>query len=100
MLRDKLSYYLANYTLQNSFEKEIIKLIKNKSKLVLFDVGCYRGVFTKTISNLIGKKKHKFYLFDINQKVKKYITNKEIYFVLEKKLFVILSISNHQILKK
>ena len=75
MLRDKLFYYLANYTLQNSFEKEIIKLIKNKSKLVIFDVGCYRGVFTKTISNLIGKKKHKFYLFDINQKVKKYIQN-------------------------
>ena len=75
MLRDKLFYYLANYTLQNSFEKKIIKLIKNKRKLVVFDVGCYRGVFTKTISNLIGKKSHKFYLFDINKKVKKYIQN-------------------------
>ena len=75
MFEGKLFYYLANYTLQHSFEKEIIKLIKNKRKLVVFDVGCYRGIFVKTILNLIGKKRHKFYLFDINKKVKKYIAN-------------------------
>ena len=75
MFRDKLFYYLANYTLQHSFEKEIIKLIKKERKLVIFDVGCYRGIFVKTILNLIGKKKHKFYLFDINKKVKNYIAN-------------------------
>ncbi len=75
MLQDKLFYYLANYTLQNSFEKEVINLVKNKSKLVIFDVGCYRGIFTKTILNLIRNKKYKFYLFDINKKVKKYIKN-------------------------
>ena len=75
MLRDKLFYYLANYTLQHTFEKEIVKFINSKKRLVIFDVGCYRGVFTKTISNLIVKKKHKFYLFDINKKVKKYIQN-------------------------
>lgn len=75
MLRDKLFYYLANYALQRSFEKEIIKLIKNERKLVVFDVGCYRGVFVKTILNLIKKKKNKFYLFDINKKVKNYIAD-------------------------
>ena len=75
MFRDKLFYYLANYTLQHSYEKEIIKLIKKERKLVIFDVGCYRGIFVKTILNLIGKKKHKFYLFDINKKVKNYIAN-------------------------
>ena len=75
MFRDKLFYYLANYTLQHSFEKEIIKLLKNEKKLVIFDVGCYRGIFTKTILNLIKKKKYKFYLFDINKNVKNYITN-------------------------
>jgi len=53
----------------------MIKLIKNKRKLVVFDVGCYRGVFVKTILNLIKKKKNKFYLFDINKKVKNYIAN-------------------------
>ncbi len=75
MLQDKLFYYLANYTLQNSFEKEVINLVKNKSKLVIFDVGCYMVIFTKTILDLIRNKKYKFYLFDINKKVKKYIKN-------------------------
>jgi len=84
MLRDKLLYYLANFTLQHSFEKEILKLIKNKKKIIVFDVGCYRGIFTKSILSLIGKEKNKFYLFDINKKVKEYIRNllnlKNIYF--------------------
>ena len=75
MFRDKLFYYLANYTLQHTFEKEVVKFINNKKRLVIFDVGCYRGIFAKTILNLIGRKKHKFYLFDINKKVKKYIQN-------------------------
>ena len=73
MLGDKLFYHLANYALQHSFEKEIIKLIKNGKKLVVFDVGCYRAIFSKTILNLTNKTKHKFYLFDINKKVKNYI---------------------------
>ena len=53
MFRDKLLYYLANYTFQHSFEKKIVKLIKDKKKIVIFDVGCYRGAFTKNIFNLI-----------------------------------------------
>mgnify|MGYP000874494467 CR=1 FL=1 len=31
MLQDKLFYYLANYTLQHTFEKEIVKFVNNKS---------------------------------------------------------------------
>ena len=69
MFGDKLLYYLANYTLQYSFEKKIIKLIKNKKKLVVFDVGCYRGIFVKTILNLIGKRKYKLYLFEIELQI-------------------------------
>ena len=75
MFRDKLFYYLANYTLQHTFEKEVVKFINKKRRLVIFDVGCYRGIFVKTILNLVGRKKNKFYLFDINKKVKKYIQN-------------------------
>ena len=75
MFVDRLFYYLANYALQHSFEKEIIKLIENEKKLVVFDVGCYRGIFTKTILNFVGRIKYKFYLFDVNKKVRKYITN-------------------------
>ena len=74
MLGNKLIYYLANFTLQHSFEKEILKLVKNEKKLIIFDVGCYRGVFTKTILDSIKIKKYKFYLFDINKKVKNYIS--------------------------
>ena len=29
MFRDKLFYYLANYTLQHTFEKEVVKFINN-----------------------------------------------------------------------
>jgi len=75
MFIDKLFYYLADFVLQHSFEKEIVKLIKNQKKLVIFDVGCYRGIFSKTILSLIKKKKYKFYLFDINKKVKEYLNN-------------------------
>jgi len=75
MIANKLLYYLANFTLQHSFEKIIIKLTEKEKKLIIFDVGCYRGIFTKTIFKLISKKKYKFYLFDINKKVKKYISN-------------------------
>ena len=75
MLSDRIIYYLANYTLQHSFEKEIAKLIKNEKKLVIFDVGCYRGTFTKSMLNFLSKSKYKFYLFDINKKVKRYISN-------------------------
>ena len=75
MFSNKLLYYIANYTLQHSFEKEISKILKNQKKLVIFDVGCYRGVFTKTMLNLVEKRKYKFYLFDINKNVKKYIAS-------------------------
>ena len=75
MFSNKLLYYIANYTLQHSFGKEILKILKNEKKLVIFDVGCYRGVFTKTMLDLVEKRKYKFYLFDINKNVKSYIIN-------------------------
>ena len=67
-------YYIINFTYPN-FEKDIIRILKSEKKLVIFDIGCYRGVFTKTILKLLIKKKYKFYLFDINKNVKKYIAN-------------------------
>ena len=67
-------YYIINFTYPN-FEKDIIRILKREKKLVIFDIGCYRAVFTKTILKLLLKKKYKFYLFDINKNVKKYIAN-------------------------
>ena len=75
MSSNKLLYYMFNYILTHSFEREILKILKNEKKLVIFDVGCYRGVFTKTMLNLVEKRKYKFYLFDINKNVKKYIAS-------------------------
>ena len=69
-----LLYYILNYTFPK-LEKDVIKIIKNEKKLVIFDVGCYRGFFTKTILKSIKKKKYKFYLFDINKNVKQYIAD-------------------------
>ena len=70
----KLIYYILNYTFHR-FEAKIIKILKNEKNLVVFDIGCFRGVFTKNILKLIDRKKIKFYLFDINKNTKKYISN-------------------------
>ena len=56
-------------------EGKIVDFLRKEKKLTIFDVGCYRGFFTKRILELIGKKKIKFYLFDVNRNVKKYIAN-------------------------
>ena len=56
-------------------ENEIIKVLKKEKELTVFDVGCYKGVFSKKILELVGKKKIRFYLFDANKNVKKYISN-------------------------
>ena len=74
MLNSKFLYFALDQFLSNSFHKQITKLVKNEKKLVIFDVGCYRGIFTKSMLDLIGNKKYKIYLFDINKKVKKYIS--------------------------
>ena len=70
----KLIYYILNYTFHR-FEAKIIKILKNEKNLVVFDIGCFRGVFTKNILKLTDRKKIKFYLFDINKNTKKYISN-------------------------
>ena len=67
-----LLYYILNYTFPK-LEKDVIKIIKNEKKLVIFDIGCYRGFFTKTFLKSIKIKNYKFYLFDINKNVKRYI---------------------------
>ncbi len=70
----KLIYYILNFTFHR-FEAKIIKILKNEKNLVVFDIGCFRGVFNKNILKLIDRKKIKFYLFDINKNTKKYISN-------------------------
>tara|TARA_B110000438_G_scaffold248219_1_gene250857 strand:+ start:1536 stop:2279 length:744 start_codon:yes stop_codon:yes gene_type:complete len=70
----KLIYYMMTL-IEHGLEKKIINVLEKEKKLTVFDVGCYKGVFTEKIQELIGKKKIKFYLFDVNKNVKKYIIN-------------------------
>jgi len=56
MLNSKFLYFALNQFLSNSFHKQITKLVKNEKKLVIFDVGCYRGIFVKKILNLLKKR--------------------------------------------
>ena len=48
-------YNLVNKFLMNSIEDEIIKYL-DKNKKNVFDIGCYRGAFTKKLiqSGFIG----------------------------------------------
>ena len=45
-----LIYYLLNKFFMNPIEKEIVKYLDNKY-LIVFDVGCFRGTFTKRLIN-------------------------------------------------
>lgn len=67
-------YWLANLIFQRDFIREIKTLLYSKKNLIIFDVGCYKGVFTKKILiNFKNKIKH-IYLFDVNRGVKNYIS--------------------------
>jgi FkbM family methyltransferase len=68
----KLLYFFMTL-IDVGLENKIIEFLKKEKKLIIFDVGCYRGSFTKKVLKLIRKEKIKFYLFDANQNVKKYI---------------------------
>jgi len=69
----KLIYQIANKFFMNEVELDLIESSKTKNK-VIFDVGCYRGFFTKNIlSKELKNNKNKYYLFDPNPNVKKYI---------------------------
>jgi FkbM family methyltransferase len=58
-------------------QKDIMRLLPSpRKKLIIFDIGCYRGVFFKSILNQLTKNELnqcKVYLFDINKNVKFYI---------------------------
>jgi|TARA_B100000959_G_scaffold281031_1_gene344182 FkbM family methyltransferase len=58
----------------NPVEKEIVKYLDNKNHIV-FDVGCFRGTFTKKLIKCGYKlgMKFNFFLFDPNPNVKNYL---------------------------
>ena len=70
----KLIYYILNFFSHN-LERKILENFKGKKKLIIFDVGCFKGVFSRKIFSLIKNKRSKFYLFDINKNTKNYISD-------------------------
>jgi FkbM family methyltransferase len=73
----KIIYYILTFgiRMEHKLEDKILNILKKGKKLTVFDVGCYRGVFTEKIIKMFGGKANKFYLFDVNKNVKKYISN-------------------------
>ncbi len=73
----KIIYYILTFgvRMEHELEDKILNILKKRKKLTIFDVGCYRGVFTEKIIKIFGKKVNKFYLFDVNKNVKRYIFN-------------------------
>jgi FkbM family methyltransferase len=60
----------------NKFENDIFKIIskERKKKLVVYDIGCYVGSFSKRLDILLSKKfKIKYFLFDPIPNIKKEI---------------------------
>ena len=67
-------YYLLNKIFMNEVEDEILKYLKKGDKTV-FDIGCFRGGFTKNFiknEKKLGIKSN-FYLFDPNPITKDYL---------------------------
>lgn len=86
-------YKLLHLFISNHNEKRIIDILKKSNdfdvskKLIIFDVGCYIGDWTRNLISILDKtvkKDYDFYLFDANKKVKKKLTklikNKNIIF--------------------
>ena len=78
----KIIYYLFNKIFLNEVESEILDYLEKKDRII-FDVGCFRGNFTKNIIKYEYKEgiKSKFFLFDPNPNVKNYL-----YSLLENKI--------------
>ena len=60
-------YKLVDKFLMNDFSKVISNIINNNSKkeIIVFDIGCFQGNFSRWLKKKI-KEKVKFYLFDPN----------------------------------
>ena len=64
-------YKLLDKFIMNDFTEEIINNLENKKKnLIIFDVGCFVGNFSRNIKKKLNRKKTNFYLFDPNPSLK------------------------------
>ena len=59
-----LIYKLVDRFLMNDFSKPISKIINNnlKQEIVIFDVGCFQGNFSRSLKKEIKKKSKIFFI--------------------------------------
>ena len=62
---EKLIYNIFNKIFMNEVESELLDYIREEENKVIFDVGCFRGNFTKNIIKHESKNaiKSNFFLF-------------------------------------
>jgi len=72
---EKLIYNIFNKIFMNEVEKELLNYFQEGENKTIFDVGCFRGNFTRNIIKHESKKgiRSNFFLFDPNPKVKSYL---------------------------
>ena len=73
----KLIYNIFNKIFMNEVEKELLNYIGDEKNKIIFDVGCFRGNFTRNIIKYESKKgiQTKFFLFDPNPNIKVYLSS-------------------------
>ena len=66
---EKLIYNIFNKIFMNEVENELLEYIGAEKDKIIFDVGCYRGNFTKNIIKLESKKniQSNFFLFVVKK---------------------------------
>ena len=71
----KLIYNIFNKIFMNEVERELLNYIGEEKNKIIFDVGCFRGNFTRNIIKHESKKgiKSNFFLFDPNPKIYDYL---------------------------
>lgn len=65
-----LIYELVDKYLMNDFSKEIAEIFNHNkdNDFIIFDIGCFKGVFSKNLKKKL--KNSRFYLFDANENLK------------------------------
>lgn len=71
----KYIYYILNFFFED-FTSFFLKKFNYKKKLVIFDVGCFRGTFLESIKKILLNKNSVIYMFDPNPNVPKYLSIK------------------------
>ena len=62
-------YNLIDKFLMNDFNSEIKKQLKGRN-LIIFDIGCFNGNFSRKLKKDLNLKNQSFYLFDANPYLK------------------------------